>query len=299
MARSAPGTERTVAILNFLASHPRDRFSLSELCRQTGLSKATAHAQVTALSDAGYLLRHSADKTYSLGPALIAIGTAAAAAQYDVVDVAREQMQRLSDELGVQTVASAVLGEEMILLARTGKPEPMGVSVQIGARVPLVPPLGTAFLAWAPAAEVETWLRRLGPEASDGELERYRLALDTVRRRGYTIGLDADARVRLGRAIEEHGDPRGAIEDLGHAEYILTELESAPAYRLSLMAAPVFGSDGRVALTLTLFGFRQPLRADEVPRYAKRLLEATANVTRAIAGREPDLVTTDDRRQTA
>src|SRR3954453_392414 len=120
MARPAPATDRAVAVLDFLAQHPDERFSLSELCRQTGISKGTAHGQVAALLDAGYLLRHPADKRLSLGPALVALGAAAAARQYEAVDDARPEMRALAAELGVQCVASAAFGGDMVLLARTG-----------------------------------------------------------------------------------------------------------------------------------------------------------------------------------
>jgi DNA-binding IclR family transcriptional regulator len=50
----------------------------------------------------------------------------------------------------------------------------------------------------------------------------------------------------------------------------------------------VFGPDGRVALALTLFGFRDALPAREVPALAERLLEATAAVTKTVHGRAPE-----------
>ena len=71
MARPAPGADRVVRVLDFLAAHPDDRFTLSELARRLELNKATAHALLVTLTDSGYLLRHPTDMTYSLGPALI------------------------------------------------------------------------------------------------------------------------------------------------------------------------------------------------------------------------------------
>ncbi len=146
------------------------------------------------------------------------------------------------------------------------------------------------FVAWSPPDEIDAWLRRVGPSATDDELARYRRAIETVRRRGYSLGLEADAWVRLGRAVAEH-DPAVAdlVSELGHEEYILLELEHSAAYRLSMVAAPVFGPDGRVALALTLFGFRDPLDAEDLARYAERLREATRRVTAAIHGREPQV----------
>ena len=78
-----------------------------------------------------------------------------------------------------------------------------------------------------------------------------------------------------------------AFTELGHNEYVLLELEHSASYRLSHVAAPVFGPDGRVALSLNLMGFRHELRAEQVPELAARVTEATARVTKAIHGKAP------------
>jgi DNA-binding IclR family transcriptional regulator len=287
MARPNPGTERMMALLNFLASRPRERFSLSELCRRLDLSKATAHAQVGALVAGGFLLRHPVDKSYSLGPALIAIGNAAGAGQYEVVEEARGAMSRLADELDVQCVASAAFGAEMVMLAHAGRIDPLGVTVEIGGRIPLVPPLGTVFMAWSEPDEIDDWLHRLGPGAGEDRLGLYRDAILTVRRRGYSLGLDSASRARLQAARVPDREVGSVVDHLGHEEYILLELEQAASYDLSLVAAPVFGAGSEVALAITLFGFRAPLRGRDVPAIAERLCEETRAVTKAIGGVAP------------
>ena len=289
MARPAPAIGRTIALLNFLTSHPDETFSLSELARRLEMNKATAHAMLLALTEAGYLLRHPATKSFTLGPALISVGNAAAARQFEVVDYARDEMRRLSDDLGVQCVASAAIGEEIVLLGRSGDPEPLGLSVQVGQRLPLVPPLGTVFLAWSGQDEIDRWLRHLGPGAADEQLARYRRAVAAVRRRGYSIGLDA-SRTHVPPGPRQLRDAAAqVVAEVPHEEYILLELERSTSYRLSHIAAPVFGADGRVALALTLMGFRHQLTAELVPEHAERLRAATRTVTQAVHGRGPNV----------
>ena len=291
MARPAPAVDRVVALLDFLARHPDGAFTLSEIARRVEINKATAHSMLTALTDAGYLLRHPADKTFTLGPALVAIGNAAAAHEVEIVEFARDDMRALVDELGVPCVASAVFGAEIVILAKTGESKPLAADARVGQRLPCVPPLGTVFVAWSEPDEIDAWLRRVGPSATEDERTRYRRAIETVRRRGYSLGLEADARVRLGRAVAEHDSAvADLVSELGHEEYILLELEHSASYRLSMVAAPVFGPDRRVALALTLFGFSDPLGAADLARYAERLQEATRRVTAAIHGREPSAV---------
>jgi DNA-binding IclR family transcriptional regulator len=96
VARRAPAIERCVAVLNHLAERPRESFTLSQIARELDLNKATAHSLLTTLVDAGYLVRHQRDKSYGLGPALIALGNASLTA-YPAAQLAVGPMEELSD----------------------------------------------------------------------------------------------------------------------------------------------------------------------------------------------------------
>ena len=283
MARRSPAVDRAVAVLNHLAAAPRQRFTLSELARDLDLNKATAHALLATLVDVGYLVRHDDDKTYALGPALIAIGNAALES-YPAATLAQEPMDRLSQELDLSVVASAAIGGEIVILASAGTPRPLGINVQPGLRLPLVPPLGTVFVAWSGHREIDRWLNRLGPDASDDDLERYRRALEVVRERGYSVGLGGDEQQRM---VESMASGRARTRRAPSApgeEYALVELADDAPYTLNHIGAPVFGPDGRVALALFLIGFRGQIGADEVPRYAERLVEEATEVTAGLRG---------------
>lgn len=277
MARPAPAVDRAVEIIDFLADHPRDAFSLSELARRLDLNKASAHAVLNALVDRGYLLRHPTRKDYRLGPRLITVGEAARE-QYPVVDFARDELRRLSHDLGTECVASAPVGDEMVIVDRAGPLRPIGLTVAVGYRFPLVPPMGTVFMAWSAPEEIDEWLRRVGPDVEEAELDRYRQALAAVRARGFSAGLDADGSRSLAeaRAGELAGD-----------EYQLLEMAGDEAYRVSTIGAPVFDADGQVALGVFIVGFRDALTADQVPDVAERLLKSTGAITESIHGQAP------------
>jgi DNA-binding IclR family transcriptional regulator len=185
----SPSVERVVTVIDFLVSRPGESFGLSELSRALGMSKATAHGVCMTLTESGWLLRHPVDKTYTLGPALIAAGHAAGARQLDLVDHARPVMEELAAHLAAQVVASSTVGDEMVLLATAGRPGPMWLAFTVGQRVPLAPPLGTVFLAWAGPDAVESWLDRLKTSATTQDKERLRSALAAIRGRGYALNL--------------------------------------------------------------------------------------------------------------
>jgi DNA-binding IclR family transcriptional regulator len=287
---SAPGVTRTIAVLEFLAARRGEAFTLAELVRRLAVNKSTLHTILAILEEAGYVARHPIDKSYTLGPALVALGEAAAASPaVDIAHHARDEMRALADEFGVQCMAGKVVGSSILLVAHAGVREPLGQHLAVGQRLPFVPPLGTVFVAWSPPDVIDAWLRRLGPRATNDQLARYRRAIAAVRTRGFSIALEADARRELGRAVAARdASVDHLVEELGHQEYMLMELERSATYRLSLVAAPVFGPDGAVAMAIGLVGFPDPLDARSLLRAGERVRAAAAAITRAIHGRAPD-----------
>lgn len=299
MARPSPAVERVVGVLSFLAAHPGEGFSLSELARRLDHNKATLHSVLGALTDAGFVLRHPARRTFTLGPALVALGHAAQGPS-PALEFARDEMRRLSGDLGLECLATAALGDEIVILARSGVPAEPGLNglVQVGQRLPLVPPLGTVFKAWSDPEDVERWLALVGCAAAADELARYRRGLAVARDRGYVVGLEADPRATLGQALAElAGDVRSArvrevvealVDELGHEEYILVELDVEASYFVNHLVAPVFGPAGEVVLALSLYGFRRRLSGRDVAGYGETLHESCDRVTKSIHGRPPE-----------
>lgn len=289
MARRAPAVERSISVLNFLAAHSGERFTLSEIARDLRLNKATLHAILAALTGAGYLVRDPAAKSYGLGPALVAVGNAAGTS-FSAVDAAVPEMRGLADELGLDCIASTAIHGEIVILARSGTPRPFGIAVQPGQRLPLIPPIGTVFVAWSGADEIEAWLGRLG-RISEETRRRFRRAVSAVRERGYSVGLEGDAQLLL-RALRHHGSGAPSVEEgvkgLRKEEYALIDVDPKTSYRLNHIGVPVFDAEGTVGLGLFLIGFQGLASGREVEAYASRLAAAADRVTKAIHGREPE-----------
>lgn len=286
MARRAPAVERSIAVLNYLATRPDDRFTLSEIARATDLNKATLHAILGALTEAGFVLREEERKTYGLGPALVALGGAAVEANPSV-QLSLPHMEVLSNELGLDCVASTAIEEQIVILARTSSRRPFGIMVEPGQRLPMAPPLGTVFVAWSSQAEIDRWLAKVGPSASKADIQRYRQAVDTVRARGYSIGLGGEPAPKSERGTSKPRTLEDNVRSIRVDEYALIELDHSASYQLNHVGAPIFDNTGRVNLALFLIGFQGDIAAGEVPRYAERLRYACTAITEKIGGREP------------
>ncbi len=289
-ARTSNSVLRAVTVLQVLATEPSTSWSLAEIARQADLSYASAHSVASALEESGLVRRHPRTRTYTLGPALIALG-AAAQRGYRVVDDALPEMERLSEDLGLGCLASSRVGDDMVMLAVTGPPQPFGSRVQVGERVPIAPPLGLAFIAWADAATIEDYLDSSGRTLTALERRQYAEALALVRERGYGVVLDSSTRHRLvehlraSTALDDsrrHHELDEIIVELALDDYALVHGDAAAEYAVTALTAPVFGPDGEIILVLTLVGFAGPVRADALPRYGARMFEATSAIQAAM-----------------
>lgn len=287
MARPAPSVRRLAAIMRFLAERPDEAFSLSEIARSTDLSAATAHSMLLGLADEGLLLRDPRSKKYSLGPLLVRLGEAAASRPHDVVTLARDELHDVAQSLGRQATLTRVVGGHILIVAKEGDPGPWGMSVQIGQRLPMTPPLGSVFVAWASRTAIERWLRSVSGTPSQLSLQRCSEALSTVRRRGYAVSLNVGDTQRslLHRAggVEAHPD----LDELLESSYFVDQVDDDQTYALRQLAAPVFDSTGEVTVALSINYLGDTRTGREISQDAAALVGAADRVTVAIHGSRP------------
>src|SRR5258708_20039160 len=122
-----------------MSRHPQERLGVSELARRVELSKPTCLGIVSTLTGAGYLIRDARDKTYRLGPALIALGHKAQES-LRVSPAARDELRRLSTRFGTTAALSALVDDRITLLELLDPPTPPP-ALQAAPTNPFAPPL--------------------------------------------------------------------------------------------------------------------------------------------------------------
>jgi DNA-binding IclR family transcriptional regulator len=288
MPRPALSADRALQVIDVLVAHPTQRFTLTELSRRTAVNPASAHALLAVMLRAGYVQRHPEHKTYSLGPALVAAGETALE-QLPALRMGRDRLGSLSNELELEVVLTSPTEDEIIFVARAGRPSAFGLVLQVGQRVPLHPPLGSVFLAWAPTEKVARWLDRAEPALSADEVDHQLHVLQAVRERGFSIGLESSARQGFGQAMLEE---RGAISDLlaalGQVPYQLDVVEEKATYDVTMIAAPIFDANREIVAALTVVGFAPGLPAQEIVRIGVTVRNAAVVITKASHGKLPD-----------
>lgn len=288
----SPPTARVVDVVETLAGRSDTRWTLTDLARSTGMTRATAHAVLTTLSDRGWVHRDEADKSYAVGPYLAVLGRELAAAR-PLEQLAHDAAAKLAAEHGHTTLVVHLVNEAVVV---TDVVPPPGVrsGIAVGNKVPFLPPFGPGFVAWAQEVEQRAWLdhaRRINPALGD----RLEAVLPVVRRRGYSLERADDAARAayevLGRLQD---DVFGAavreilgrvLLDLTRVDHLGSELRSG-RHRVASIAAPVFDERGRVALNVALQP-RGEFSGGELRALGESVVRAADGVTAATGGVAP------------
>ena len=290
--RSSPPTERVVAVLEFLAAHPQDSFGLSDLSRRTGLSKPTCLGIVTTLAERGYLLRDSVDKTYRLGPALIALGHIAQES-LRISPAARDELRRLSGSCHTTAALSAVVDERITLLEVVAPPG-VDIGVRVGQSYPFAPPVGLMFVLWddeslrrwlikEPTIPLRTDTRRLDRVIAECRTTGYLVERFTPGGRrlyGLMAGMSSTLPDELQTLLGE------LISDIGERVYLRGEDGPEARHDISVIAAPVYDHHQRQVMVVSL-QIGRALTDAEIGRHAKNLLVTAAALTTQLGGRSP------------
>src|SRR4051794_13028371 len=212
------------------------------------------------------------------------------AVQMRSADLARPHMEALAEELDVECVASAVVGEDMVLVARAGSLRTAVLPTAVGQRIPFEPPMGTAFVAWASDAARDAWLRRLDPSSTSAARETLEQTLASVRRLGYSVASGHKWHTEAAEVLsreqpDQHGDDTSQqLHKLIRSLPPDYEDPDVPADDVRTVNTPVFGPGGGVVLVLSVtVAGRRSLTAD-LAWTVERLRTAADAVTKSLEG---------------
>ena len=273
---SAP-VGRAVAVLNFLAGHPEQAFTLTEIAKTLRLSSATCHNLLAALADAGYAYR-TAGKTYVLGPALARVAQASLAPAL-IMQVARPEMRLLADEFDVVCSAYHLVGNEVVVRERAAAVSHINWNAPYVRTVAVAAPLGREFVTGT-EREFDLWLDTADPPLDADYRDKLRAAQQFLRERGFTFAVRTIP-------LSDPDVARSLQNQAALTDYTLATIDAAEAYQLAYVAAPVFSLPGVVAFGLSLAGFIAPVKGDIVETMGLRLRAACDRIGSFIAGREP------------
>jgi DNA-binding IclR family transcriptional regulator len=284
---SAPA-ERVARIVELLVANPGRRLTLSQIVDELDLSISTVHSILTTLAARHWITRHSIDKSYTIGPRLAAAGRAAKERIPGMHDV-EHAVDRLTKRLDLVCAASALDGDDIVIVAQA---RPWGIddpATRIGQRVPFGAPFGAGFVAWRSDDEIEAWLDRSPLGISPTERALYREVLEGIRARGFGVERFDTARTRLHDALVEFRDEtmsshlieriRDFLPLITVRELLPEELSGSGDLDIAMVHSPVFDESGRAAFNITVHLRRHGVDRAELDKIAKLLVETAESCT--------------------
>lgn len=291
LARPALSATRAAQILAFLTQHPRRSFTLAEIVRATDINVGSCFAVLSALTDVGFLSRNEEQKSYRLGPALLAAGQAAFET-YPIARLAQQCAIDLAAELDLSVVLTTKVGHEQLVISSVESRSGRKFGVNAGQRIPLAPPLGALLMAWESEEEIERWI---GLSATTAEqAQGWRDALAAIRRRGAQIGVRRTAALeypdllaklsRMGAHADHEVRTVELVNAYGWDPKALDTLEPDARYQVSTISVPVFGERGSTPMCLGIGAFDGPLTGARIDELVARMIEVSLHLNSQVAG---------------
>lgn len=228
---------RAGALLRAVGAREPTGASTTDVAKDAGLARPTAHRLLVAMAAEGLVDRDLKTGRWSLGPELYLLG-ASAANRYDIVDQARDIVAHLVRESGESTFLSARRGDETVCVYDQQGSFPLRSHVlHVGIRFPLgVASAGLAILSHLPDRDIDDYFSRVDPEEQWGPTHSEGVIRDRIaatRRSGYAVNpaLLVEGSWGMGAAVfDRTGQPAWALSMTG------VETRFKPARRRELGA---------------------------------------------------------------
>ncbi len=178
---------RALSVLDAFAAADERTIGVSELARQTGMSRSGAYRLLVTLRAGGYVDYDDDSSRYALGSGALRIGSAYRR-QNDLLRVAAGAIRALAAETGETAVVSVRRQATRVNMDQVVSPNELNVTVKLGVPFPLHAGASSkAILAFLPDDELDAYvaagLEAVTPRTVVDERE-LRAQLARIRRRG-------------------------------------------------------------------------------------------------------------------
>jgi DNA-binding IclR family transcriptional regulator len=286
-----------VRLVSYLADHPGQPLTLSDIARGTGTNKATCLAILSELTEVGWVTKGQHQPTYTLGSALSELGRAAEAA-HPALRYGRAALADLDREPDLQcSTLVQPRGQHLVVVDVVGDTSQLGPESRPGHRLPFAPPIGLGLMAWSPTADVDRWLARSDTPITRADRAWFAANFAQIRRLGYVVTrLDHSATEvqQLLAWLAEDPVARSARPALHRvSRRLIRDAQMLDARRqhgrvlVSAVTAPIFDADGQPALIISSRPVHREMTQRDVGSLGRRVQRATRQATVESGGRDP------------
>jgi DNA-binding IclR family transcriptional regulator len=283
---TSPPTERVVAIMQLLGSQPGRAFTLAEIVRELGISRATGHAILTTLAGHDWVVR-DATAAYFWGPGIASLAKPASNRMFHGI------LEELAESTATQVFLARRDANTIVVVDSAGE-SASGMRIDLGLRMPLVAPFGRDYIASSTPPVQRAWLEGIGTP-SPVLTKRITAVINEIRERNYAIDRLSREYVRVYRALRALGgdaEPDAitarlarAFADLTVIDVLRSELSENGTLSIATVSAPITDAEGIVSMSISAAPF-----ADLAAATVEQLGEQVGAAARRI---EAHLVQTD------
>ncbi|MFJ6651395.1 flavin reductase [Microbacterium sp. NPDC091313] len=213
--------------------------------------------------------------------------------------IARPQIEQLAREQQCEAAVLVAVNEQELTTAATAYGGSARMTERLGERLPMKPPLGEAYVAWAPPAAIERWLAK---SSRDPEVvESFRRRLITLREQGFAasqIGAeDTHDREQLVALMAQYtsGDltptrERALLAQMAQLMHFFdtTDFDPGRSYNMGGIMVPVLNPAGEIVMLLRLSQLPQGVTGARVTTWIDRLRAAAAAVESELRSADGD-----------
>ena len=180
--------DRGLAVIRAFSAD-RPRLTLSEVARETGMTRAAARRFLLTLEHLGYVSQEG--RAFALRPSVLQLGYAYLSS-FTVAEIAQDHLEHLAEQLHESCSASVLDGDDIVYVARASTNRIMTIGLSVGTRLPAYcTSMGRVLLAALPDSDLDAYLHRIDIEprtdftiTDPGEL---RTEIVRVRERGWSL----------------------------------------------------------------------------------------------------------------
>jgi flavin reductase (DIM6/NTAB) family NADH-FMN oxidoreductase RutF/DNA-binding IclR family transcriptional regulator len=201
-------------------------------------------------------------------------------------ELARAELEALADATATDCIATAAVGDQLIIVAAARKSPSATVRTRVGQRSPFVAPLG-ALYALARDADVETWAGPAALRLSAAERLAFAAKLDRVRKRNWSLTLASAAQRELETeylaysATDRSPAHIERIHELAHAasgDYEPADNALEGPRPVRMISVPVMDTDGELILLLSTVHNETRMHRGAVLDHVQRLQSSAERI---------------------
>jgi IclR family pca regulon transcriptional regulator len=254
--------ERGLAVIRSFGEATPE-LTLSEVARETGLTRAAARRFLLTLTDLGYV--RTDGRRFTLSPRVLELGYAYLSS-LSLPEIAEPHLERLVAEVRESSSVSVLDGDDIVYVARVPTSRIMRVAINVGTRFPAhATSMGRVQLAALEDGELDAYLaradlRRLTPRTLT-DPEALRAELVRIRAQGWALvdqELEEGLRSVAAPIRDRSGRVAAAVNVSAHASRA-----SRDTVR-KLLLPPLLATAQRIEADLRAAGARPPAAASRL-----------------------------------